>query len=117
MGFALNEFDGVLVGYLTDTYGSITGSALAPLSLLRALLSGIYPLFARQFFRGLGGNVAGSIIAAVATAYCGVAALFWIFGKRIRLASSQSRRIMIDSPSEVRDSCGVGCATVGDSSS
>ena len=54
------------------------------MALLRALLSGVFPLFGRQVFRNVGTNNALFILAGCATAFCGVAVLFKLFGKRIR---------------------------------
>jgi hypothetical protein len=54
VGFSVVEFDTVLAGYLTDTYTSHAASANASLSFLRAVLSGILPLFGRRMFAGLG---------------------------------------------------------------
>lgn len=84
IGFATNEFDNSLTAYLTDTYSSVAGSALAPTSVMRSLLSGIYPLFAARMFRNLGNNNAATILAIVATLYCGVAVAFWKYGRRLR---------------------------------
>lgn len=50
LGFLTNEFDQVMTMYLCDTYTSIAGSAAAPLSYLRAMLSAAYPLFATKMF-------------------------------------------------------------------
>lgn len=84
VGFAASEFDYVLSGYLTDTYGSWAASANAPLQIMRALLSGVLPLFGTAMFKNVGNNGAASILAGIATAYCLVALCFWKYGKRIR---------------------------------
>lgn len=87
VGFSVVEFDTVLSGYLTDTYTSYAASANASLSFLRAVLSGVLPIFGQQIFRKLGANNAMFLIAGVATLYCAVAFLFGRYGKRIRLKS------------------------------
>jgi len=84
VGFAASEFDYVLSGYLTDTYGSWAASANAPLAIMRALLSGALPLFGTAMFKNVRNNGAASILAGIATAYCIVAFGFWKFGRRIR---------------------------------
>lgn len=84
LGFATNKFDQVLTVYLCDTYTSIAGSAAAPLSFLRAMLSAAYPLFATKMFTRMGNNPAVSVIAGVATLYCVAAWAFWKHGKKIR---------------------------------
>jgi hypothetical protein len=88
VGFSVVELDTVLAGYLTDTYTSHAASANASLSFLRAVLSGILPLFGRRMFAGLGPNNAMFILAGSATLYCGVAVLFAKYGKSIRLRSN-----------------------------
>ncbi|PYI06242.1 MFS general substrate transporter [Aspergillus sclerotiicarbonarius CBS 121057] len=87
IGYALNEFDTVLYGYLSDSYLSYAASGTASVQLLRALLSGAFPLFTRQMFDGLGNNVAASLLAALATAFCAVPLLFLFYGERIRAKS------------------------------
>jgi len=87
VGFSVVEFDTVLAGYLTDTYTSHAASANASLSFLRAVLSGVLPLFGHRVFVGLGPNRAMFVLAGLATVYCGVAVLFAKYGKRIRLRS------------------------------
>lgn len=84
VGFSVVEFDNVLSGYLCDTYATYAASANAPMAFLRAVLSGIFPLFGQRLFRSLGSNYALFILAGVATAFCGVAVLFGVYGKRIR---------------------------------
>lgn len=87
VGFSVVEFDTVLSGYLTDTYTSYAASANASLSFLRAVLSGILPVFGQKIFKKLGANNAMFLIAGIATLYCAVAFLFGRYGKRIRLKS------------------------------
>ncbi|KAL2823882.1 major facilitator superfamily domain-containing protein [Aspergillus cavernicola] len=87
IGYALNEIDYVLGGYLADSYLSYAASGLAALSLIRALLSGILPLVSSPMFGQLGPNVAVSLLAAVATAFCLVPPLFSRFGETIRARS------------------------------
>lgn len=87
VGFSVVEFGTVLAGYLTDTYTSHAASANASLSFLRAVLSGILPLFGHRVFSGLGPNYAMFILAGLSTLYCGVAVLFAKYGKSIRMMS------------------------------
>ncbi|KAL4776471.1 subtilisin-like protein [Aspergillus nidulans var. acristatus] len=87
IGYALNEIDYVLGGYLADSYLSYAASGLAALSLIRALLSGILPLVSSPMFTNLGANVAVSLLAAVATLFCLVPPLFSRFGETIRARS------------------------------
>ncbi|KGO43776.1 Major facilitator superfamily domain, general substrate transporter [Penicillium expansum] len=91
IGYALNEFDSVLAGYLADSYPSYAASGFAALSLIRSLMSAAFPLFANQMFEGLGANVASSILAALATLFCIVPPLFIKYGKRIRARSKSAR--------------------------
>jgi hypothetical protein len=84
IGACTNEFDGILQGYLTDSYTSYAASANAPLAFLRGILSAVFPMFGEQMFVGLGSNVSGSILAAIATAFCGIAVWFWNHGAKAR---------------------------------
>jgi len=84
IGACTNEFDGILQGYLTDCYTSYAASANAPLAFLRGMLSAVFPMFGEQMFTGLGSNVSGSILAAIATAFCGIAVWFWNYGVKAR---------------------------------
>lgn len=86
-GFAVVEFDVVLCGYLCDCYVSYAASANAPLAFLRAMLSGCFPLFGHQMFKELGPNFALLVLAGLATGFCAIAALFKVYGKRIRRRS------------------------------
>jgi hypothetical protein len=91
IGYALDEFDSVLAGYLADSYLSYAASGFAALSLIRSSLSAAFPLFASQMFDGLGANVAASILAALATLFCVVPPLFTKYGEQIRGRSKFAR--------------------------
>lgn len=91
-GYAVVEFDNVLSGYLCDTYASHAASAISPMSFLRAILSGVFPLFGSQMFRNLGANYAMFILAGIATIFCVVAVLFRMYGKRIRESSPMAEK-------------------------
>ncbi|KAH7412089.1 putative polyamine transporter [Phaeosphaeria sp. MPI-PUGE-AT-0046c] len=91
IGFAANEFAYTLNGYLADSYTMYASSGLATLAFLRALVSGLMPLFAYPMFDGLGGNVAGSILAAVATVFCLTPFLFLKYGRTLRERSQFAR--------------------------
>ncbi|KAK0510422.1 hypothetical protein JMJ35_006854 [Cladonia borealis] len=87
LGYATNEFDAVLAGYLADSYTIYAASAFAAMCFLRASFSAAFPLFARQLFVNLGANVAASILAAIATVFCFFPILFVFRGERLRRAS------------------------------
>ncbi|GME39699.1 mfs multidrug transporter [Neofusicoccum parvum] len=70
VGLAVNDVDAALAGYVADAYAGYAASAFAALSLLRALAAAAFPLFAGAAFERLGANVAGSALAAAATALC-----------------------------------------------
>jgi len=86
-GYAVLEFDNTLCGYLCDTYVTYSASANASLGFLRAMLSGTFPLFGTQMFEGMGPNNALFLLASLATVFFGVAALLFVYGKRIRQRS------------------------------
>lgn len=91
IGFAANEFAYTLNGYLADSYTIYAASSLAPLAFMRGIISGSMPLFAYQMFTGLGSNVAGSIIAGIATVFCIMPFVFWRYGKTMRERSPFAR--------------------------
>jgi len=87
VGYSLTEIDTVLYGYISDSYLSYSASATAAVGFFRGLLSGLFPLFTKQMFHGLGSNVAMSVLAGVATIFCIVPPLFLCYGERIRKRS------------------------------
>ncbi|OBT84330.1 hypothetical protein VE02_07271 [Pseudogymnoascus sp. 03VT05] len=87
VGFATNEFACTLSGYLADSYTIYASSAFAALAFLRAVLAGIFPLFAPRMYSALGQNLASTVLAAVATCFCGAALLFMKYGKAVRQKS------------------------------
>jgi hypothetical protein len=87
VGFAAVEFDTVLSGYLTNVYGSHAASANAPMCFLRALVSGVFPIIGRRMFKRMGSSGASFLLAGLATAFVGVAAVFWRYGRAIRRRS------------------------------
>jgi hypothetical protein len=91
VGFAANEFAYTLNGYLADSYTIYASSGLATLAFLRGTVSGVLPLFAHPMFSGLGGNVAGSILAAVATLFCATPFVFLRYGETLREKSRFAR--------------------------
>ncbi|KAK5087798.1 hypothetical protein LTR05_002013 [Lithohypha guttulata] len=88
VGACTNEFDGILQGYLTDSYATYAASANAPLAALRATLSGSFPIFGRQMFTNLGSNIAGSVLAGIATIFCFI--MYWFY-KRAEITREKSK--------------------------
>ncbi|PQE30640.1 MFS multidrug transporter protein [Rutstroemia sp. NJR-2017a WRK4] len=84
LGLAANEVEFALGGYLTDAYTTHAASAFAAYSTLRAILSGVFPLFAKHMYQELGVHVAGTILAAVATAWLVTPWVLWRWGGRLR---------------------------------
>ncbi|KAK1981134.1 major facilitator superfamily transporter [Colletotrichum cereale] len=88
IGYAVNEYDYVLAGYLTDCYQTYTASAFAALGLTRALLCATFPLFGSVLFRAVDPNKASSIFAALATMLCVVPPFLLHYGGKIRSRSN-----------------------------
>ncbi|KAM0795126.1 major facilitator superfamily domain-containing protein [Usnea florida] len=84
VGYATNDLAYVLFGYLTDSYGPYAASACAALSLSRTLMGAIFPLFTYTMYTGLGGNVATSVFAAIATVFCMTPVVFIKYGRTLR---------------------------------
>jgi uncharacterized membrane protein YuzA (DUF378 family) len=91
IGFAANEFAYTLNGYLADSYTMYASSSLTTLAFLRAIVSGVMPLFAHPMFSGLDGNIAGSILAACATLFCVTPWVFFKYGRVLREKSVFAR--------------------------
>ncbi|OHE92674.1 fluconazole resistance protein 1 [Colletotrichum orchidophilum] len=70
VGYAVNELDHVLAGYLSDCYETYTASSFAALALTRSLFCATFPLFGRILFDALDFNRASSLFAALATGLC-----------------------------------------------
>lgn len=111
VGFAINEIDCVLAGYLADSYTTFAASAFASLSLLRAVFSAVFPLFARQMFTGLGANYAGSVLAAVATLACLIPVMLLRYGRQIRKASKFARYSVLVYNANAADGSVAGSST------
>lgn len=84
IGYAVNEYDYVLAGYLTDCYETYTASAFAALGVTRALLCATFPLVGSVLFHSVDSNTASSIFAALATVLCVVPPLLLRYGSRLR---------------------------------
>ncbi|GKT83453.1 MFS multidrug transporter [Colletotrichum tofieldiae] len=91
VGFAVNETAHTLSGYLADSYLLYSASAFSGLALVRAVASGLMPLVAHEMYAGLNANVAGSVLAALAAAFCVTPWLFFRFSKRLRQRSPFAR--------------------------
>lgn len=103
VGFATNEFACTLSGYLADSYTIYASSAFAALAFLRAILAGVFPLFAPRMYAVMGQNMASSVLAAVATCFCGAALLFVKCGKRVRQKSRfASHSLMVSRATQVK---------------
>lgn len=84
IGYATNEFDCTLAGYIADSYTIFAASAFAPTAFLRSLCCATFPLFTRAMYTNLDANVASSVLAAIATVFCFAPVLFMIYGRRLR---------------------------------
>ena len=84
VGYAVNEFDHVLAGYLSDCYKTYTASSFAALALTRSLFCASFPLFGRTLFQALDFNQASSLFAALATALCIVPPMLVRYGSWLR---------------------------------
>lgn len=87
VGYAVNEFDHVLAGYLSDCYDTYTASSFAALALTRSLFCASFPLFGRTLFDELDFNVASTLFAALATVLCIVPPMLLRYGSYLRRKS------------------------------
>ena len=91
IGFAATEISYTLQGYLTDSYTVYAASALSGLACMRAVTAGLLPLAGDDLFRNLGNNLAGSLLAGVATIFTICPISFYFYGWRLRARSRFAR--------------------------
>ncbi|TIA24760.1 MFS general substrate transporter [Aureobasidium pullulans] len=70
--------------YLVDTYQHSAASALAAKTFIRSFWGAGVVLFTEQMFHRLGYQWAGTLMAFIALACCGIPYGFYFFGERIR---------------------------------
>jgi hypothetical protein len=87
IGFAINEFDCVLVGYLADSYTNFASSVYASLMLLRSILSTVFPLLAHKMYTSLGAKYSSNVLAGIATITCVSPIILIKYGVQIWQAS------------------------------
>ena len=94
VGYGINEYSTTLPRYVLESYfqnnnkNDDASSAFAALLIPRALLGATFPLFTRKMLQNLGTNVMGSVLAAVATAFCLVPFFMMSFGNGSRRVGS-----------------------------
>ncbi|CCF47866.1 major facilitator superfamily transporter [Colletotrichum higginsianum] len=91
VGFAVNETAHTLSGYLADSYLLYSASAFSGLAFVRAVVSGLMPIVTHEMYAGLDANVAGSVLAGLAAAFCVTPWLFFRVSKRLRQRSPFAR--------------------------
>lgn len=74
-------------GYTVDAYRLYTASAMACNSFVRSMMSGIFPLFGLQMYKGMGINWAGFLLAMVAIVMIPIPFLFHRYGPYLRSKS------------------------------
>lgn len=73
--------------YTTDAYKRYTASAMACNTFVRCIMSGVFPLFGRQMYEGMGINWAGFLLAMIAIGMIPVPFLFSKYGPTLRAKS------------------------------
>ena len=104
VGYGINEYTTILPRYILNPHShksnhTDASSAFTAILTLRALLSAIFPLFTTQMFENLGTNTAGSVLAAIATAFCLLPYILKTFGAEWRRQNGESDAIDNDSNS------------------
>lgn len=88
LGCGINVHSTALPRYVLDcprksARDDVAASAsFTALLVTKALLCAVFPLFTQQMFEGLGYNIAGSVIAAIATAFCLFSFILIRFGEK-----------------------------------
>ncbi|KAK8226667.1 MFS multidrug transporter [Phyllosticta capitalensis] len=91
VGFATNDLDAVLAGYIADSYEMYAASAFSSLSMLRSILAAVFPLFTGRMFEKIGSNAACSVFAAITTLFCISPLILLRWGKHLRERSKFAR--------------------------
>jgi DHA1 family multidrug resistance protein-like MFS transporter len=86
-GFGIFSIFLSLLNYIVDAYLMFAASAMAANAFMRSLFGGIFPLFARYMFDGMGIQWASTLLGVVAVLLVPMPLLFYIYGKRIRARS------------------------------
>ncbi len=73
--------------YLVDSYQHQAASALAAKTFLRSFWGAVVVLFTVQMYDRLGYQWAGSLLAFISLACCGIPFLFYFYGAEIRKRS------------------------------
>ncbi|CCH44286.1 putative membrane protein [Wickerhamomyces ciferrii] len=76
-------FQGIF-GYTADAYRLYSASAMACNSLVRSVMSGVFPLFGLQMYEACGVNWGGSILAFATLAMIPFPFLFYKYGETLR---------------------------------
>ncbi|OCL03360.1 MFS general substrate transporter [Glonium stellatum] len=87
-GFGIFSIFLSLLNYLVDAYLMFAASALAANTFMRSLFGGIFPLFARYMFEGMGIQWASTLLGCVALALVPMPIIFYVYGKKIRMKSN-----------------------------
>lgn len=75
------------INYVVDTYAGFTASALASMTIVRSILGGVFPLFARQMFTHMHIKWAGTLLGCIALLLIPVPFIFYFYGAGIRSRS------------------------------
>jgi len=113
IGFAANDIDAVLGGYLVDSYETYAASAFSALALTRSVISALFSLISALMFQRLDNNIAGTVLAGIATAFCVSPLILLKFGKKLREKSnfaSSSKGLELGSRSVSTESSGFSSA-------
>ncbi|CAR29756.1 hypothetical protein ZYGR_0AD04400 [Zygosaccharomyces rouxii] len=73
--------------YTVDAYRRYAASAMACNTFVRCIMAGVFPLFGRQMYKGMGINWAGFLLAMVAVGMIPVPFLFSKYGSVLRAKS------------------------------
>ncbi|WWC91457.1 uncharacterized protein L201_006403 [Kwoniella dendrophila CBS 6074] len=83
--------------YLADAYEVYSSSAQASHSFVRNLFSGLFPLFSRQMYKGMGYQYANTLVACVALILSAAPFLLIFYGKKLRQKSKVCSTLYKDS--------------------
>jgi MFS transporter, DHA1 family, multidrug resistance protein len=94
--------------YLIDSYLQFAASVFAANTILRSVIGGCFPLFARQMFENLGVQWAGTLLGCLSLIMIPIPFGFIVFGKRLRGMSKYKTEMGAGAGKRISNTSGSG---------
>lgn len=90
LGIANQGAYAAILNYLPDAYPSVASTVLAGNAFMRAISSGMFPLFTTQLYNALGPGWASSIWAIVGVLFAPAPFILYRYGQKLRMKSKNA---------------------------